>query len=93
VDVTSVTGQEAGSMCDEKRRQLSTRICVTAAAGIGDMCRSYGVSVSGFMDAFGHLLGDMATMSEDDLGEAAPTILLAVLHGREIDHERRGFQK
>lgn len=91
--MTSVTGQEAGSVCDEKRRQLSTRVCVVAAGGIGDLCRAYGVTASGFMDALGHLVADMATMSEEELCRQAPTVLAAIRGARVIDHERRGFQK
>lgn len=76
--------------CDDKRRQLSARVCVESALGLGEMCRLHGLTASGFLDALGHILGDLASMSDAEMAEVAPTIAFAVRIGRDIDHDRRG---
>lgn len=80
----------ADAMCDEKRRQFSARVCVVAASGLSELCRLHGVTASGFLDALGHRLGDLATLSDEELAGVAPIISCAIKGARDIDHGRRG---
>lgn len=75
---------------DEERKALHVVLCGEAAFGMRALCLQQGVTVTAFLDALGHVLGELARqLPAPNLSQVSPTVELATGAARRIDGQRR----